>query len=83
MNNLQLFRMYQRFERKQAIASYKYRTGGGDNNVWEDWVKWCILSLNAAEELVKRLAPPANDNLQHFHNAVAYWTQPTLYECDR
>ena len=89
MNNLLLFRMYQRFRRwrKHASVCRGYdRRGNPDLGIAVDsdryaceWQKWETLSEMTREALEKRLAPPADDSLQHFADAVAYWAQPTLY----
>ena len=78
MNNLQLFRMYQRFKQRQTIANYNYSVCE-DDLALADWEKWYDLSGSACEELEKRLTPPAGGSSQHFNDAVAYWAQPTLY----
>ncbi len=55
MNNLQLFRMYQRFKQREKIANYNYKLYNDDLAI-ADWCKWIDLSQSACEELERRLA---------------------------
>ena len=91
MNNLQLFRMYQRFRRACECAEesrrFYYRQefhplmgiAVAKDEYAREWQKWNKLGKSAATELERRLTPPTEGSLQHFNDAVSYWAQPTLY----
>ena len=74
MNNLQLFRMYRKFERARSYAREDRALFGPEckrgylaiygiaidfDRYARDWQKWDRLAESAAEELEKRLAPQA------------------------
>jgi hypothetical protein len=81
MNNLQLFRMYQRFKYRQTTAYGNYRLCG-DDLALANWEKWYDLSQSACEELENRLTPPADDSLQRRNDAVRFCARLGLFTPD-
>ena len=80
VNNLQLFRMYDRFKDQESLADYDYRPG--NNDLWANWQKWHGLAERTAAELEKRLVPPADDSLQRRNDAVRFCARLGLFTPD-
>ena len=97
VNNLQLFRMYDRFITANAHAlSGRARFGPdfyrGDEAIngilmhadryARDYQKWWRLAESARVELEKRLTPPADDSLQRRNDAVRFCARLGLFTPD-